>query len=158
MVLDSDFNIRKYLSDVQKQVLLEKLYFDTKKILPKINNNSRRLITNNYSSNLITMKNNKNNNSIFNTIANDKKPLVTLNNLLSLSKDNLFINHKSDLSRNKVMVTDLNIKQKLYEANNVIQSTKNNIEKMIKKIKKVPKALIQFFMVNYLNLMNQDLI
>ena len=150
MVLDSDFNIRNYLSDVQKQVLLEKLYFDTKKILPKINNNSRRLITNNYSSNLITMKNNsennnKRNNSIFNTIANDKKPLVTLNNLLSLSKDNLFINHKSDLSRNKVMVTDLNIKQKLYEANNDIQSTKNNIEKMIKKNKESAKSSNSIF-------------
>ena len=63
MVLDSDFNIKKYLSDVQKQVLLEKLYFDKKKILPKINNNSRRLITNNNSSNLITMKNNSENNN-----------------------------------------------------------------------------------------------
>ena len=150
MVLDSDFNIKKYLSDVQKQVLLEKLYFDKKKILPKINNNSRRLITNNNSSNLITMKNNsennnKKNNSIFNTIANDKKPLATLNNLLSLSKDNLFVNHKSDFNRNKVMVTDLNIEQKLFEANKDIQSTKNNIEKMIKKNKESAKSSKSIF-------------
>ena len=55
MALDSDYNIKNYLSDIQKQVLLEKIYCNTKRALPKINNNSHR-----YSRNYIIMNNNDN--------------------------------------------------------------------------------------------------
>ena len=157
MVLDSDFNIKNYLSDVQKQVLLEKIYCNGKRTLPKINKNSHRLITNNYSCNYITMNNNNNekekensnkikHNLIFNTNVNDKKPLVTLNNLLTLSKDNLFNIHKSDsIRKNNIIITDINVEKKLFDANNAIQSTKNKIEKMIKKNKESAKSYNSIF-------------
>ena len=158
MALDSDFNIKNYLSDIQKQFLLENIYCNSKRAkraLPKINNNSHRLITNNHSRNDIIMNNNDNEkekekennkikqNLIFNTNVNDKKPLATLNNLLTLSKDNLFNIHKS--IRKNIIITDLNIEKKIFDANNTIQSTKNRIEKMIRKNKEGDKRYNSIF-------------
>ena len=140
MVLDPDFDIKNYLPDFQKQKELEKIIFNAKNPLPNIKNNPHRLIKNNYSSKFNNINYNEDENKkdrkknlIINTISNEKRPLITLNNLLSLSKDNIFNNRISNTKRKNIVITDLNLEKNLYEANNSIQSTKNKIEKMIKK-------------------------
>ena len=134
MVLDPDFDIKNYLPDFQKQTELEKIIFNSKNPLPKIKNNPHRLIKNNYSSKFNTINYNDDENKkdkrkklIINTISNEKRPLITLNNLLSLSKDNIFNNRISNTKRKNIVMTDLNLEKNLYEANNSIQTTKNKI-------------------------------
>lgn len=154
MVLDPDFDIKNYLSDIQKQVQLEKMNFNSKNTLPPIKLNPNELIIDNNSSNFNTInydkeiKPRKIHKYIFKKPTDENKPLVTLNNLLSLSKKNRFNNNNiSKIKRVNTIDTDLNIQKKLLEANNSILSTKNKIEKIIKKIRIVQEVLIQFFTI-----------
>ena len=152
MVLDSDFDIKNYLIDVQKQFELEKINFNTKKSLEPIKINAYGLITEKNNSNFYTI--NYNNDSNFERKRNiipiksfvkQKKPLAALNNLLSLSKDNLFNSNFSNSKRSSTIDTDLSIQQKLVEANNSIKSTKRKIEKIIKKNRENTKSSNSIF-------------
>ena len=151
MVLDPDFDIKNYLQDVQKQVELEKINLKLKKNFPHIKINSTPFITEKNSSNFNTINhdndilNHQNNNKIYSKeIKNEKKPLATLNNLLSLSKDNLF-NSISNSKRSSTIDTDINIQKKLFEANNSIRSTQKKIERIIKKNKNGTKSSYSIF-------------
>ena len=141
MVLDQNFDIKKYLSDVQKQVELENIYFHKKKFLPTIKTDINDIPTKkrNYNFNTIDYSNDINNNK------NNIKPLEAINNLLSLSKENLFNNHIHNSSRKKAINTDLKFQKKLIDANNSVQSTKKQIEKMIKKNKEATKSSNSIF-------------
>ena len=141
MALDPDFDIKNYIFDIQKQVQLEKINFNSKTSLPPIKISPSGLITEKINSNFNTINYDKDTNksrksSKFNikSLTDGNKPLITLNNLLSLSKDNIF--NKNISKRTNTIDTDLNdlnIQKKLFEANNAIQVTKNKIEKIIKK-------------------------
>ena len=141
MVLDQNFDIKKYLSDVQKQVELENIYFHKKKFLPTIKTDINDIPTEkrNYNFNTIDYSNDINNNK------NNIKPLEAINNLLSLSKENLFNNPIINSSRKKAINTDLKFQKKLIDANNSVQSTKKQIEKMIKKNKEATKSSNSIF-------------
>ena len=143
MVLDPCFDIKNYLTDVQKQVELEKITFNLKKSLPQLKINSYNSINYNYNVN----KNIKDGDKklIIKTYTDEKKPLTTINNLLSLSKDNIFNTHTSNEKKKYSIKTDLNIQKKILEANNSIQSTKNQIEKIIKKNKEGSKSTVSIF-------------
>ena len=106
MVLDQNFDIKKYLSDVQKQVELENIYLHKKKFLPIIKTDINDIPTKkrNYNFNTIDYSNDNNNNK---NNKNNIKPLEAINNLLSLSKENLFNNHIHNSSRKKAINTDL---------------------------------------------------
>ena len=153
MVLDPDFDIKNYLSDIQKQVQLEKMNLISKSTLPPIKLNPNEVITDNISSNFNTINYDKEINKprkihkyIFKKQTDENKPLVTLNNLLSLSKNNILNNNNiSKLKRTNTIDTDLNIQKKLLEANNSILSTKNRIEKIIKKNKDSTKSSNSIF-------------
>ena len=153
MVLDPDFDIKNYLSDIQKQVQLEKMNFNSKYTLPPIKVNPNELIVDNNSSNFNTINYDKEINKqrkihkyIFKRPTDENKPLVTLNNLLSLSKNNIFDNNNiSKLKRTNTIDTDLNIQKKLLEANNSILFTKKKIEKIIKKNKESTKSSNSIF-------------
>ena len=135
MALDQDFNINNYLLDIQKQIELEKMNFNSKNSLPPIKTKQIGIkIKKNYS-NFNTINNIGKRRKIFinKQNPNEEKPLITLNNLLTLSKDYLFNNNISNSKRNSSIDTDFNEQKKLLEANNSIQSTKKKIEKMIKK-------------------------
>ena len=120
MVSDPNFDIKNYLTDVQKQVELEKIIVNDIKSLPHvystINNNQR-----------------------------EKKTLLTLNNLLTLSKDNIFNNNNTDKKSQKIVNTDLFIGNKFYEVNDNIQLTKKQITKMLKNFKKNSKSSSSIF-------------
>ena len=153
MVLDPDFDIKNYLSDIQKQVQLEKMNFNSKSSLPPIKLNPNEVIIDNNSSNFNTINYNEEINIpgkpkkyFFKKPTDNNKPLVTLNNLLSLSKNNILNNNNiSKLKRTNTIDTDLNIQKKLLEANNSILSTKNRIEKIIKKNKDSTKSSNSIF-------------
>ena len=117
MVSDPDFDINNYITDVQKQVELEKIIVNFKKSLPNIYN---------------TISNNK----------KERKPLATLSNLLTLSKDNIFNNKDimSNRKNQKILNTDLSTQKKLYEMNNDIQLIKKKIAKMVKNQQKSSKS------------------
>ena len=144
MVLDQNFDIKKYLSDVQKQVELENIYLHKKKFLPIIKTDINDIPTKkrNYNFNTIDYSNDNNNNK---NNKNNIKPLEAINNLLSLSKENLFNNHIHNSSRKKAINTDLKFQKKLIDANNSVQSIKKQIEKMIKKDKEATKSSNSIF-------------
>ena len=142
MVLDQDFNINNYLLDIQKQIELEKMNFNSKNSLPHIKTKQIGIkIKKNYS-NFNTINNIGKRRKIFinKQNPNEEKPLITLNNLLTLSKDYLFNNNISNSKRGSSIDTDFNEQKKLLEANNSIQSTKKKIEKIIKKNKESTKS------------------
>jgi len=155
MALDPDFDIKNYISDIQKQVQLEKINFNSKTSLPPIKISPSGLITEKINSNFNTINYDKDTNrsrkrNKFNvkSLTDGNKPLITLNNLLSLSKDNIFNKNISKLKRTNTIDTDLNdlnIQKKLFEANNAIQVTKNKIEKIIKKNRESTKSYNSIF-------------
>ena len=115
MVLDPDFDIKKYLLDVQKQVELEKINFNKEKIFPTIKNNVNDIITEKKKTN-------------FNTI-----DYSNINNINKKRNKHKIIKIKD----NKTPLQTLN--------NKYIQSTKNKIEKIIKKNKEVTKSSHSIF-------------
>ena len=150
MALDPDFDIKNYLQDVQKQFELEKINFNLKKTLPPIKINSNAFLTEKNSSEFYTINydndkiNNINNINFSKEIKNERKPLATLNNLLSLSRPNI-LSSISNSKRSSTIDTDINMQKKLYEANNSIHSTQKKIEKIIKKNKDGTKSHISIF-------------
>ena len=150
MALDPDFDIKNYLQDVQKQFELEKINFNLKKTLPPIKINSNAFLTEKNSSEFNSI--NYDNDKIMDVkkinfskeIKNERKPLATLNNLLSLSRPNI-LHSISNSKRSSTIDTDINIQKKLYEANNSIHSTQKIIEKIIKKNKDGTKSHISIF-------------
>ena len=136
MVLDPDFDIKNYLTDVQKQIELEKINFNARNsFLPPINshriNYEKKL--NNFNTINYNIDNDisKNGNKvIIKSNSNIKKPFLSLNNLLSISEDPN--NYNDSKIKNSINI-DLNIQKNLSDANHSIDATKNQIQKILKK-------------------------
>ena len=136
MVLDPDFDIKNYITDVQKQVELEKINFNARNsLLPPINshriNYEKKL--NNFNTINYNIDNDisKNGNKvIIKSNSNIKKPFLSLNNLLSISEDPNNYNDSKIKNSNNI---DLNIQKNLSDANHSIDATKNQIQKILKK-------------------------
>ena len=133
MALDPNFDIKNYLTDVQKQVELEKINLNKNVYLPMIKNQNIEQKSKNYN----TMDC-KNSNSVQKTrniksFSNVKKPLISLNNLLTLSKSNNFHSYNSETNIKKPNNPNRNIQKNLVEVNKSIESARKELDKIIKK-------------------------
>ena len=143
MAKDSDFNIKNYLPDIQKQIKLEKLKFESNTNFPLITGNSTSTQKSKKSifNHLTEIENiNKNKvDKIYNKeILNERKPIKTIVNLLSLSDSN----SKLAFENNS---TDLKTKKNLESANNYINSAKIKLEKIMKNQRFVAKSTKSIF-------------
>ena len=133
MVSDPNFDIKNYLTDVQKQVELEKIDLNKNIFLPKIKNQNIEQKSKNY--NTIDYNNS---NSIQKTrniksISSVKKPLISLNNLLTLSKASNFHSYNSETNIKKPNNPNRNITKNYFEINKSIESAKKELDKIIKR-------------------------
>jgi hypothetical protein len=145
MVLDPNFDIKNYLTDVQKQVELEKINLNKNIFLPiikrqNIEQKSRIYNTIDY----------KDSDSVQNTrnlksISNVKKPLLSLNNLLTLSRANNFHSYNSETNIKKPNNPNRNITKNLVEVNRSIESAKKELDKIIKRNTEGSKSLKYLF-------------
>lgn len=144
MVSDTNFDIKKYLMDVQKQFELESSKNANIKVLPPITINKYDFSTDACSKNLNTISNLKLDTSnskkkhkiMKKSNSNFKNPFITLNNLISLSKNSSSLNSfDSDSVIKNVINTDfndLNMQTHFLEPNS-LESTKTKIRKNLKK-------------------------
>jgi hypothetical protein len=133
MVSDPNFDIKNYLTDVQKQVELEKINLNKNIFLPMIKNPNIEQKSKNY--NTIDYKNSNNIQKTRNikSISSVKKPLISLNNLLTLSKANNFHSYNSEVNIKKQNNPNRNTQKNLVEVNKSIESAKKELDKIIKK-------------------------
>ena len=133
MVLDPNFDIKNYLTDVQKQVELEKINLNKKIFLPKIKNQNIEQKSINYNTIDYKDSNSVNKTRNIKSISTVKKPLISLNNLLTLSKANNFHSYNSETNIKKPNNPNRNIQKNLLEVNKSIESAKKELDKIIKK-------------------------
>ena len=141
MALDTDFNIKNYLPDIQKQIKLEKLNFESNTNLPKLvgNSNSYHKSKKNKFNFLTEIEKTNKIDKIYNKeILSERKPIKTICNLLALSNNST----KLSLGNNFI---DLKTKKNLVDANNSINATKIQLEEIMKNHKFAAKSSKSIF-------------
>ena len=133
MVLDPNFDIKNYLTDVQKQVELEKINLNKNTFLPLIKNQNIDKKAKNYNSIDYNNSNSVQKTRNIKSILSKKKPLISLNNLLTLSKTNNFHSYNSETNIKKPNYPIRNMQKNLVEVNNSIESARKELDKIIKK-------------------------